>query len=443
MAVAPRGGEANAWEKLLTAAGLEERDERPLSGGALTPTQAARLLSVLLSKPVTLGTFPARMAVGHLLREVLEQGEVSRDTLLRRVERFRRVAVLRPDGHLAWVWTGRTQQKAGAMKWKDGAFRAGPFELGRFYVSNGFVIELADEQLAPVHGPVFVEVYDDADLISRTLDGAEAAFVKLALALGQLLTAPRDSLAALKDLPAGVVALIASSPEYFERFRYMTRGEQVQAVAELTTSLLVTKGTATSATRTVTGALVGTEATVPVLSLSAQGALTIERVAVPVGRAASVLGGGPGAAILLQRANTATPPLGPGKWGPAEESMSARARRYQEQISGHSADEAYWVGGVGRNSGGVKFDGFKDEVLLEAKGPGYAEFFDGLEPAYWFKNTGARGLVEQAERQSRRVKGMGTRIEWHVAEKKAADAIQWLLRISNVEGIRVVHTPAL
>ncbi|RKH11938.1 hypothetical protein D7V97_09760 [Corallococcus sp. CA053C] len=306
VALANPGTQVDAWEQLLTDAGLEEGDARPLSGGALTPTQAARLLTVLLGKPVTLGTFPARMAVGLLLREVLAEGEVSREALLRRVERFHRVAVLRPDGHLAWVWNGRTQQRVGAVEWKDGAFRAGPFELGRFYVSNGFVLELADGQLAPVHGPVFVEVYDDADLIGRTLDGAEAAVVKLALALGRFCTYPLDSLAALKDLPAGVTALIASSPEYFERFRYMTRGEQVQAVAELATGLLLTTGTASSATRTVTGVLAGAEATVPVLSLSAQGALTLERVAVPVGRgAASVLGGGPGAAIVLQRVDDA------------------------------------------------------------------------------------------------------------------------------------------
>jgi hypothetical protein len=81
-----------------------------------------------------------------------------------------------------------------------------------------------------------------------------------------------------------------------------------------------------------------------------------------------------------------------------------RARAYQEQISGHSADGAYWVGGVGRNSGGVKFDGFKDGVLLEAKGPGYAEFFEGLEPKHWFQHVGARGLIEQARRQLEKVR---------------------------------------
>jgi hypothetical protein len=296
---------------------------------------------------------------------------------------------------------------------------------------------------------VLVEVYDDADYLSRSLDGAEAAFVKLALALGEFFTRPVDSVAALKHLPAGIATLIASSPEYLERFRYMTRGEQVQAVAELATTLLVTKGTVTSTTRTVTGALAGAEATIPVLALSPEGALVLQRVAVPIGQAATVVGSGPGAALLLHRANTATgeasPSGGPGQWGPAEEKgMSERARAYQEQISGRSVADAYWVGGVGKKSGGVKFDGFKDGVLLEAKGPGYAAFFDGLEPKYWFDRSGkARELIEQAERQLGKVRGLSLRIQWHVAEKSAADAIRKMFREAGVVGIEVIHTPAL
>jgi hypothetical protein len=438
-----------AWERLLTDAGLEARDARPLPGASLTPAQAARLLGVLLRKPVSLGVFPARMALGHLLRQVLEEGELSHDELSRRVERFTRVAVLRPDGYLAWVRGGRTQQKAADVRWKDGAFRAGPFELGRFYVSDGFVFRLADARMEPLHGPVFVEVYDDADYLGRSLDGAEAAFVKLALALGQFFSHPLDSLAELRHLPAGLVALLAASPEYFERFRHMSRGDQVRALAELATNLLVTTGTATATTRTVTGALTGAEATVPVLSLSAQGALTLERVAVPVGRTAAVLGGGPGAVLVLHRANStggSSSPAGgrgPGQWGPSEEKGAPpRARAYQEQITGHSYDEAYWVGGVGRKSGGVKFDGYENGVLLEAKGPGYAEFFDdNFSPKDWFVRSGkADELLDQALRQSKRVEGMGIPIEWHVAEKHAADAIQKMLATEGVTGITVIHT---
>jgi hypothetical protein len=407
--------EVDAFEKLLVYAGLDPTEDLPLRVNPLTPDEAARVLALLLQRPVTLGNFPSRMAAAHLLREVLEGGETSREELLRRVERFASVAVLRPDGYLAWARNGRTQQKVALVEWRDGAFRAGLFELGRFYVSNGSIFRLGNERLEPIDSSVFVEVYDDADVISRTLDGAEEAFVELYHALGQFFTHPMDSLAALRNLPAGVAALIASSPEYWERFRYMTSGEQMKVVSKLTTNLLVTWGAASATARTLGGLMAGTEATVPVLSLSAEGALVIERIIVPVGQAASVLSGGPGAAIILHRANTAktgpAPADGPGQWGPAKESMKPPSRRYQEQITGHSADDAYWVGGMSTKAGGVKFDGFKNGVLLEAKGPGYAKFFEGLDPKEWFRHSGAQGLIDQAQRQSDKVRGMGIPIE--------------------------------
>jgi hypothetical protein len=229
----------------------------------------------------------------------------------------------------------------------------------------------------------------------------------------------------------------------------MTRGEQIKALSKLTTTLYSMRGVAVNSTRAVAAAGRGVESlSVPALSLTAEGALVVERVAVPVGRAVSVMSGGPGAAIILQRATTAArgqppPAKGPGQWGPAHESMSKRAARYQEQISGQPASEAYWVGGVGRKSGGIKFDGFEDGVLLEAKGPGYANKFDDkLKPMEWFKLSGARQLVDQANRQ--RKVAPGVPIRWHVAEKKAADAIRKLLKDGGAaEGIEVVHTPTL
>ncbi|RKG88268.1 hypothetical protein D7W82_10860 [Corallococcus sp. CA049B] len=438
--------ESDVWERLLTNAGLDARDERPLGGG-LTPGQAARLLDVLVSKPVTLSAFPPRMAAGFILREVMEGGEVTRQELSRRVERFSRaqIAVLRPDGYLAWALTGRTQQKVAPVEWKDGAFRAHGFELGRFYSGKGGVFRAVDAQFQASDWRPMAEVYDDADVLSRTLDGAEDAFVELYHALGQVLTRPVDSIAGLSHLPASVAALIASSPMYWERFQSMTRGEQIREVSRLTTGLLITGGAASATTRTMKGMALGAEATAPVFSLSAEGVLALERVAVPAGRAAAALSGGPGAALILQRTNTASkggaPSQGPGQWGPAKESMKPPARRYQEQITGHSADDAYWVGGMSTQAGGVKFDGFKDGVLLEAKGPGYAKFFDGLEPKEWFRNSGARMLVEQAERQSRKVRGMGIPVRWHVAEKAAADAFRELFKNARVVGVEIVHTP--
>ncbi|WP_199724669.1 hypothetical protein [Corallococcus sp. AB011P] len=304
--LAPHAAKEDAWEKLLTDAGLDARDERPV-GGVLTPTQAARLMDVLLGKPITLSTFPPRMAAGFILREVMAGGEVTRQELLRRVERFSReqIAVLRPDGYLAWALTGRTQQKVAPVEWKDSAFRAHGFELGRFYSGKGGVFRSVDAQLQASDWRPLAEVYDDADVISRTLDGAEDALVELYHALGQLLTRPVDSIAGLSNLPASVAALIASSPMYWERFQSMTRGEQIREVSRLTTGLLITGGAASATTQTLKGIAVGAEVSVPVLSLSVEGALVLERAAVPVGRAAAVLSGGPGAAIILQRADDA------------------------------------------------------------------------------------------------------------------------------------------
>ncbi|MHA7633924.1 hypothetical protein [Corallococcus sp. M7] len=103
--------DVDAFEKLLVRAGLADVDELPLRRNPFTPDDAVEVLGRLMERPVTLGTFPPRMVAGFLLREVLERGEVSREELARRVTRFAReqVAVLRPDGYLAWALNGRTQ----------------------------------------------------------------------------------------------------------------------------------------------------------------------------------------------------------------------------------------------------------------------------------------------------------------------------------------------
>ncbi|CAM4522823.1 hypothetical protein [Corallococcus exiguus] len=314
--------DVDAFEKLLVRAGLEDVDELPLHRNPFTPDDAVEVLGRLMEKPVTLGTFPPRMVAGFLLREVLERGEVSREELARRVTRFAReqVAVLRPDGYLAWALNGRTQQKVAPIAWRNGAFRAGNFELGVFYSGKGGVFRLVDAQLRASDSRPLAEVYDDADVVNRSLDGAEDAFVELYHALGQVLSRPADSIAGLRNLPAGIVALIASSPEYWERFQYMTAGEQIRETARLTTSVVAIWGAASATTRTLKGLASGIDATVPVLSLSAEGALVLERVSVPVGRTAAVLSGAPGAAIIIQRGDDSgsgdgsgggSPPSGP------------------------------------------------------------------------------------------------------------------------------------
>ncbi len=444
--------QVDPFEALLSRAGLDNAQDWPPREADLTPEDAALLYDALLEKPVTLAGFGPRRVAFHLLSEVLEgEEELPRAVLLQRLERYRSLAVLRPDGYLSWALSGATQQRVGPVKWEEGAFRAGNFEVGPFYSSaESFVFRPVDARLRPVRkSPPLAEVYSDADIINRVLDGAAESFLELALATGQLLSHPSDSVAALHRLPAGLAALLTSSPEYLERFRLMTRGEQLQALSKLATTLLSTWGAAAGTTRTVAAVGRGLEAaSVPALTLTAEGALTVQRVAVPVGRLVTSLSGGPGAALILHRTNqtgqgsSAAPAKGPGQWGPAKESMSRRAARYQQQLTGRPVDEVYWVGGLDRKSGGVAFDGFQDGVLLEAKGPGYAnKFMDNLAPKPWFAPSGAHQLMDQALRQLRAAKGVP--IRWHVAEEKAANAIRKLLKENKLLGVEVVHTPAL
>jgi hypothetical protein len=83
----------------------------------------------------------------------------------------------------------------------------------------------------------------------------------------------------------------------------------------------------------------------------------------------------------------------------------------------------------------VKFDGFRNNVLLDAKGPGYAAFVRNGEFMGWFQ--GQWSLIEQARRQASAAPGYS--IEWHVAEEPAA--FQKLLDRASVTGITVIFTP--
>jgi hypothetical protein len=161
-----------------------------------------------------------------------------------------------------------------------------------------------DEKLRTVESPPLGEVYDDADAINRVLDGAEDALGDVAVALGKLVTDPGGSLEGLSQLPQGVVVLLANSPQYLERFKLMTRGEQMRALSHLTVSLLAMRGAAGVTSKAMVGTGRGLRAvSVPALEVMGDGTLAVGRVAVPVGRAVGALGGGPGAMVVLHMAN--------------------------------------------------------------------------------------------------------------------------------------------
>ncbi len=120
-----------------------------------------------------------------------------------------------------------------------------------------------------------------------------------------------------------------------------------------------------------------------------------------------------------------------GNWTPVNESMSPQAQAYQTQITGVTG-QAYVVNGV-------KFDGISaDGTLLDAKGPGYANFVGSngeFQP--WF--AGQYSLIDQAERQVAAAQGQS--IQWSVAEPSAATAIKNLLSDEGIKGVSVIYQP--
>jgi hypothetical protein len=113
--------------------------------------------------------------------------------------------------------------------------------------------------------------------------------------------------------------------------------------------------------------------------------------------------------------------------------MSARAAAYKSQISGKLPGQVYMVNGV-------KFDGYDGSSLLDAKGPGYANFVgaNGEFKPWW---NGTDSLLDQAERQT--MAAGTTPISWDIAERPAADAIRNLLQQNGYSNINVVHVPPL
>src|SRR5579884_772572 len=124
---------------------------------------------------------------------------------------------------------------------------------------------------------------------------------------------------------------------------------------------------------------------------------------------------------------------GPGQWEQVNESMSERAASYQTQITGRGPGWAYRVGDV-------KFDGYLNGVLVDAKGPGYARFVtdatQGEFQSWW---RGKDALLNEAIRQTAAAGSWP--IEWHVAESTAYEAIKNLLSNNGITGIQVIFTP--
>ncbi|MDO4901478.1 Tox-REase-5 domain-containing protein, partial [Actinomyces sp.] len=122
---------------------------------------------------------------------------------------------------------------------------------------------------------------------------------------------------------------------------------------------------------------------------------------------------------------------GPGTWDEGKNHGSDRSQAYEEQVSGVTVEDSYYVDGV-------EFDGYYDGILHDAKGA----YYDLTQTP--FGENVIRELVDGAERQVQAVRAAGadTPIRWHLAEPEMLALLRRMQSLGDFPaGIELVHTP--
>ncbi|HEX8438327.1 Tox-REase-5 domain-containing protein [Archangium sp.] len=431
--------EADEFQMLLRHSGLPQSVYLP-PGQALTPEKAQALWRELVGAPATLRTFAPRTTLARLLREASATGHpLTYAELLARTGRFRRLVVARPDGYCAVALTGTPISWLGQPTLWQGELYVQRMRVGAFHFDGGGVYFTVDEALRKQESPPVGERALGRNPATAALLGAEDALEEMARGLATLLTEPTRTLAGLSQLPSAVAGLISSSPEYFARYRAMNLEDQIREAARLATHILTLQGGAATV-----GPRMASASRLPVLTVSAQGALVVRELAVPAGAMTAAVGAGTASVSIVFMAqgnglgggNSSWPPAlaGPGQWTQKTERMSGEAQRYQSQVTG--APEG-WVYRVRTGPGPkdfVDFDGFKNGVLLEVKGPGYRQLLEKMQEKSWFE--GIDDMVAQASRQLQAAKG--TPIQWHFAEQDVAERIRKVFSLRELDAIEVI-----
>ena len=179
----------------------------------------------------------------------------------------------------------------------------------------------------------------------------------------------------------------------------------------------------------VTGAVIGTGVGA-VASLVAAGAATASVATAGTAATTAVTAavsddGGAGEAQAL-----ATVGQGIGRWVPEVAHMSRDAADYQHFVTG-AQRKVFELGGV-------RFDGFVNGVLIEAKGH-LGQFVDPATGSFrsWF--TGKADLVNQALRQLDAAQGVP--IRWYFHEASVLEAARRLFADAGITGIELIHWP--
>jgi hypothetical protein len=127
---------------------------------------------------------------------------------------------------------------------------------------------------------------------------------------------------------------------------------------------------------------------------------------------------------------------GPGEWKAENEAMKPDALAYQMRVTGTPKGMVYRLT-ADTPSGWVKFDGFRNGTLLDAK-HGYLGLIDPKTGKFytWYKSA-----AEEAQRQNKAFERHHIPIVWHCSEAGAVAAFKAMLKDQNIKSITVVYTP--
>ena len=118
----------------------------------------------------------------------------------------------------------------------------------------------------------------------------------------------------------------------------------------------------------------------------------------------------------------------------AMEAILTRNLYYKEQVTNTPAEYYYHVGDV-------SFDGYRDGVLVDARGEGLLKY---IETNWTASVYGNGGLVDWALRKLEAVHNAGatTPIQWHIAEKDTFDDLFNRQKSGEFPAeIELIHTP--
>jgi hypothetical protein len=120
---------------LLLGAGLPI--ELIPEGRAVSPPQAKRIRFTLTILPALPQHYAPRFVADELLAFIASQAQpVSRWDLTAKVQEYRNLFLLRPDGYLADALTGKPALCVGPIEFREDSAGAGVFDMGVFYTST-------------------------------------------------------------------------------------------------------------------------------------------------------------------------------------------------------------------------------------------------------------------------------------------------------------------